>query len=305
MTLTNENYYSKEASLEYMSVSQYKQFCKCEAAAMAQLNGEWEFPMTTAMMVGSYVDAWIEGTLPEFQEKHPEIFNVKLEETPETVDLLKECDPDLITRNDTIKSNKLSEAKQKYPECFKKTFSLKADYVQAEEIIELIKNEEGFKPYLSGKKQVILTAELFGTKWKIKIDDYDEGKKITDWKIMRSMERIMGKSFVEHWGYDLQMAIYGEVVKKLTGLDLETDLAVVTKEEPPDRDVINIPEWRREDILREVERNMPHILSVKAGVTPPERCGVCKYCRATKTITGPIDFELVGLSAAERRAIGV
>lgn len=261
MTLTNENYYSKEANLEYMSVSQYKQFCKCEAAAMAQLNGDWEFPMTTAMLVGSYVDAWIEGTLPEFKEKHPEIF--------------------------------------------KKNGELKADYVQAEEIIELIKNEEGFKPYLSGKKQVIATAELFGTKWKIKIDDYDEGKKITDWKIMRSMERIMGKSFVEHWGYDLQMAIYAKVIEKLTGLDLETNLAVVTKEEPPDRDVINIPEWRREDILREVERNMPRILSVKAGETPPERCGVCKYCRATKTITGPIDFELVGLSAAERRAIGV
>lgn len=261
MNLTNENYYSAEANMEYMSVSQYKQFCKCEAAAMAQLKGEWDFPMTTAMMVGSYVDAWIEGTLDEFKEKHPEIF--------------------------------------------KKNGELKADYVQAEELIELIKNEEGFKPYLSGKKQVIATAELFGTKWKIKIDNYDEGEKITDWKVMRSMERIMGKSFVEHWGYDLQMAIYAEVIKKLTGLSLETDLAVVTKEEPPDKDVINIPEWRRDDILCEVGRNMPHILSVKRGEIPPERCGVCKYCRATKKITAPIDFELVGLSAAERRAIGV
>ena len=41
MILTNDNYYSPEANWEYMSVSQYKQFLKCEAAAMAQLKGEW------------------------------------------------------------------------------------------------------------------------------------------------------------------------------------------------------------------------------------------------------------------------
>ena len=60
MILTNDNYYSSEANRRYMSVSQYKQFCKCEAAAMAQIMGEWEFPKTTALLVGSYVDAWVE-----------------------------------------------------------------------------------------------------------------------------------------------------------------------------------------------------------------------------------------------------
>ena len=259
MTLTNENYYSLEANREYMSVSQYKQFMSCEAAAMAQLNGEWETEKSTAMLIGSYVDAWIEGTLPEFLENHPELF--------------------------------------------KKNGELRAEFQKAEEVIEVIKNDDGFLPYRSGEKQVILTAELFGTLWKIKMDDYDKGVKITDWKVMRSMERIMGKSFVEHWGYDLQMAIYGAVVKKNTGLNLETNLSVVTKEEPPDKDIINIPEWRKEDLLNEVERNMPHILSVKLGEIPPQRCGVCKYCRATKKITEPIDFEMVGLSYAERRAI--
>ena len=42
MTLANENYYSNETNREYMSVSQYKQFQKCEAAAMAQIKGEWQ-----------------------------------------------------------------------------------------------------------------------------------------------------------------------------------------------------------------------------------------------------------------------
>lgn len=254
MTLTNENYYSDIANQTYMSVSQYKQFRKCEAAAMAQLKGEWQPQQTTALLVGSYVDAWVEGTLDDFREHHPELF--------------------------------------------KKDGSLKSDFVQAESIINRISKDQRFMEYLSGKKQEIRTAELFGTNWKIKIDSLLPDK-IVDLKVMRSMERIMGKSFVEHWGYDLQMAIYAEV----EGSGLETYLAVVTKQIPADTEVIHIPRWRREELLEEVEKMMPRIMRVKTGEEEPERCGMCDYCRATKKITEPIDFELVGLSLSERKAL--
>lgn len=254
MILTNENYYSSEANREYMSVSQYKQFMKCEAAAMAQLRGEWESPKTTALLVGSYIDSWFEGTLDEFKAANPEIYT--------------------------------------------KTGKLKADFVQAEDIIAFVQKDPMFMRYMAGKKQIILTAEIFGTKWKIKIDSYHPDK-IVDLKVMRSMERIMGKSFVEHWGYDLQMAIYAAV----EGRDLATYLAVVTKQDIPDKEIISVPRWRRVELLEEVERNMPRILAVKSGQHPPQRCGVCEYCRTTKMLTEPIDFELVGLSATERRAI--
>ena len=255
MILTNENYYSVEANRHYMSVSQYKEFKKCEASALAQISGEWVQPTTTALLVGSYIDAWFEGTLDEFCQNHPEIF--------------------------------------------KKDGSLKADYVQAEELIEFVQRDPVFMEYMAGEKQVIRTRELFGVPWKIKIDSYHPNRMIVDGKVMRSMERIMGKSFVEHWGYDLQMAVYSAV----EGSDLDTYLAVVTKEDPPDKDVIHIPKWRRDELLAEIERDIPHIIEVKSGKIPTQRCGVCKYCRATKMITEPIDFELVGLSTAERRAI--
>ena len=254
MILTNENYYSPEANQEYMSVSQYKDFQKCEAMALASLRGEWERPMTTALLVGSYIDAWFEGTLEEFCRAHPEIF--------------------------------------------KKNGSLKADFIQAEEIIAFLQKDPTFMRYMAGKKQIILTSEMFGTKWKIKIDSYHPDK-IVDLKVMRSMERIMGKSFVEHWGYDLQMAIYAAV----EGRDIATYLAVVTKQEPPDKEIISVPRWRRMELLEEVEKEMPRILAIKSGKHPPRRCGVCEYCRATKMLTEPIDFELVGLSAAERMAV--
>lgn len=254
MILTDENYYSDIANREYMSVSQYKSFQKCEAAAMAELRGEWTHPKTTALLVGSYVDSWFEGTLDEFKRQNPEIYT--------------------------------------------KSGGLKSDFVQAEQIIERVQRDPMFMRYMGGKKQQILTSELFGTKWKIKIDSYHPDK-IVDLKVMRSMERVMGKSFVEHWGYDLQMAVYAAV----EGRDLATYLAVVTKQTPPDIEIISIPRWRRMELLEEVEKSMPRILAVKSGAAPAHRCGVCEYCRSTKVITEPIDFELVGLSAAERQAL--
>jgi hypothetical protein len=257
MILTNDNYYSTEANQEYMSVSQYKDFQKCEAMALASLRGEWIRPQTTALLVGSYIDSWFEGTLNEFKATHPEIYKK--------------------TRGSLV---------------------LKADFIQAEEIIKFLQKDPMFMRYMSGKKQIIKTAELFGTLWKIKMDSYHNDK-IVDLKIMRSMERIMGKSFVEHWGYDLQMAIYAAV----EGRDLATYLAVATKQDPPDKEIISVPRWRRVELLEDVESKMPRILAIKRGEIPPMRCGVCEYCRATKMLTEPIDFEMVGLSAAERFAL--
>ena len=258
MTLTNENYFSSEKNLKYMSVSQYKSFLKCEAATMAELHGEWSKPKSTALLVGSYVDAWFEGTLDEFKAENPDIF--------------------------------------------KRDGTLKADYVQAEEIIKRVQEDEVFMKYMSGEKQTVFTAELFGIEWKIKIDSLLPDK-IVDLKVMRSMERIMGKSFVEHWSYDLQMAVYAAIYKKATGKELPTYLAVVTKQTPPDLEVIDIPEWRHEEILEDVKKHLPRIIDVKKGIVEPMRCGVCEYCRATKKIEVPIDFELVGLSNYEREAL--
>ena len=62
MILNNENYYSPEANQEYMSVSQYKAFMNCEAAAMASISGRYERPTTRALLVGSFVDRYFEGT---------------------------------------------------------------------------------------------------------------------------------------------------------------------------------------------------------------------------------------------------
>ena len=144
MILTAENYFSKEANMEYMSASQFKAFNSCEAAALAELNGEYEREITTSLLVGSYVDAHFEKTLDIFKAKHPEIFT--------------------------------------------KAGDLKAEYKQAEKIIERIERDELFMQYMSGEKQVIKTGEIDGVKFKIKMDSYHENDKIVDMKIMKDFE---------------------------------------------------------------------------------------------------------------------
>lgn len=48
LKLTKDNYFSLEASRQYMSVSQFKGFVPayggCEAASVAKLSGEWVEP---------------------------------------------------------------------------------------------------------------------------------------------------------------------------------------------------------------------------------------------------------------------
>lgn len=252
MQLTAENYYSTEANREFMSVSQFKSFQKCEAAAIAELRGEYTRPRTTALLVGSYVDSWFEGTLDTFRIDNPEIFK--------------------------------SDGK------------LKADYIQAEAIIERVQKDKLFMEYMAGEKQRIFSAELFGCKWKIKVDSYHPNK-IVDLKIMRTMERIMGISFIVHWGYDIQ----GSVYQAIEGNRKPFYIAAATKEAPTDLEVIHIPQYALDEALCFVGKSMPRVLAVKNGEVNAERCGRCPHCRATKVLTAPIDMEDVGFSAKELR----
>lgn len=79
MVLTEQNYYGKEANERFFSVSQYKDFTKCEAMAMAKIRGEYQQAVTRALLVGSFVDSYFEGTLPEFMKENPGIYTRKNE----------------------------------------------------------------------------------------------------------------------------------------------------------------------------------------------------------------------------------
>ena len=73
--LTESNYFSTDANRRWMSASQLKSFLTCPARTIAELNGQYQRETSTALLVGSYVDAHFSGTLDQFRAAHPEIYN--------------------------------------------------------------------------------------------------------------------------------------------------------------------------------------------------------------------------------------
>ena len=256
ITLTQDNYYSQEMNREFMSVSQYKDFVGsygrlgCEYCAMEKLSGEWIEEKTTAMMVGSYVDAYFEGSLDRFKSENPEIF--------------------------------------------KRDGSLKAEYTKAEEIITRIERDEYFMKFMSGDKQVIMTGEFAGTKWKIKMDSYLVDTAIVDLKIVESITKpkwvrdIGYLDFIRYWGYDTQGAMYQEIVRQNTGKKLPFYIAAATKEKESDIQIIHVTDNYLQEALNAVEMNMPRIMRVKNRESEPDRCELCDCCRHNRVLHHPI-----------------
>ena len=150
--------------------------------------------------------------------------------------------------------------------------------------------------YLSGEKQVIMTANLFGCEWKIKMDSYLPGMAIVDLKVMASItdlkwvKDIGHLDFVRYWGYDIQGAIYQKVVELNTGKKLPFYIAAVTKENEPDIRIIHITQNYLDEALALVEANINRVLEVKNGEVLPDRCDACDCCRHNRVLKEPISI---------------
>lgn len=232
LELDQNNYYSPEANQQYFSVSQYKDFMQCEAMALAKIRGEYKPEMTRAMLTGSFVDSYFEGTLDQFMKDHPAVFTRKQE--------------------------------------------LRSEFRKANEIIARIRSDELFMKFMSGEKQRIMTFDLFGVPWKIKMDSYLPGICITDLKVVARFKSL------PFWRYDLQGAVYKAGVLMNTDELLPFYLAVATKERTIDLDIFQIPDSTIDMALSEIERNIQHYAAVKYGLVPPAYCGKCDYCKSIK-----------------------
>lgn len=239
--INNENYFSKEQRMKYMGASQFKAFLNCESAALAEILGEYEHEKTTALLVGSYVDAHFEGTLDIFKAQNPEIF---------------------------IKSG-----------------ALKAEYRQAEYIIQRIERDEMFMKYMAGEKQVIKIGEIEGIPFKTKIDSYHPGKAIVDLKVMRDMAPVwkdgQKMEWWEAWGYAYQGAIYQAV----EGNSLPFFIAVATKETETDIKLFQMSQSTLDCAIETVKAKVKRFDDIKKGLVEPERCGRCNCCKFNKVLS--------------------
>lgn len=249
--LTSKNYYDDD---EYLSASAMKLYLKCE------LQGKEGYgdSQSTAMLVGSYVDSYIEGTLDQFKEEHPEIISSKGATKGE----------------------------------------LKAEFKKAIEICDYIDNNAIFCQFMSGEKQTIMSGFIEGVPFKIKMDSYSKGIAINDLKVMRSVTDSNGRfcDFITPWGYDIQLACYQEIVYQNTGERLPCYICAVTKEEPINSVIVNIPQEILDRALYTVKENIVKAYDIKMGRIAPTGCGVCKTCIAKRSKETPIIsmYELIG-----------
>ncbi|MGX8711655.1 MAG: PD-(D/E)XK nuclease-like domain-containing protein [bacterium] len=256
MILTAENYFSPENQLAYMGSSQFKAFVACPAAAFAEIRGEYRQEETTALLVGSFVDAYFEGTLDVFKAKHPALF--------------------------------------------KKDGGLKSEYVQAEQIIQRIERDKMFMRYMAGQKQVIMTGEIVGVPFKIKIDSFHPGKAIVDQKIMKDFESIWNPTeghrvpYWQFWGYDYQGAIYREIVRQNIGDTLPFMIAAATKQKVTRLQIGQISPERLDYCLDIVKHEAPQFAAIKRGEAPAERCGQCDYCAETAVLSEVVEYREAG-----------
>ena len=245
MKLTKRNYYSKKADQEYMSYSQFKTFNECPAKAMAILNGTYKLEESESMLIGSYVDAWLDGELDKFREEHPEIFNTR-------------------------------------------TGELKAGFKLAEELCLIIFADEYLYKKLKGKRQIIITGNIAGVKFKGKIDSLKKDC-IVDGKVLKDCEDIWHngekKPFYRANMYDIQSAIYKTLYMQQTGKDLPFELAVVTKEKQPDKRIFRFSDETINDALQEIIAKAPVFDAIKQGKEEAWSCGKCDYCKMQKFLS--------------------
>ena len=245
MEVAKDNYFDNTG---HFSVSKYKKFLRCELDGLSDY-GNPSIPM----LVGSYVDSYVEGTLEQFKLDHPEIIS---------------------TRGKT-------------------KGQLKSEFKQAEEICEFIDNDKLLTQFLSGEKQKIFTGEINEVPFKIMMDSYSKGIAISDLKIMRSITDRSGDyyDFISAWGYDTQLACYQEIVRQNTGEQLPVFICALTKEYPINSAIINIPQSILDIAYYDVVSNINRYYDIWSGLEVPVGCGKCKTCISSRNSTPIISLD--------------
>jgi len=264
MILNDDNYFSQESNEKFMSVSQFKQGVEelggCETKMVAELKGEYQRSYSTALTVGSYIHVAFE------------------DETA--------------FDNFVMKNQERIYTKQGKP---------KAEFIQADKMIQTLKNDKFCMYALQGEKEVIYTGELFGVEWKIKIDNINHEKGFfSDIKSTQELRKRYWSdrfkryvSFVESYGYDIQMAVYQEIIRQNTGRIYNPFIVAITKESTPDKAIIHFDEEKLKDALEYVSEHIDSVVAAKVGERDAHRCEKCEYCRSTKKLTTTISVDVL------------
>lgn len=284
--ITKTNYFQPDIEAAFLSNSQVKRFRSCEAAALAALSSP---PAASkALQVGSYVDAYCDGpaAFARYCEEHK-------------------------------------------AEIYRKDGKLYADYSAALDSIRRLRDDRMGRLLTTGRHQVIVSGVIAGEAVKGKIDVLLNQKQverlaaefpdtrphlmgpdgvlmpglIVDVKTCRDYADVWSPvegqrvPWARYWGYDVQLSIYRELYRQMTGLTLPCAIAAVTKQTPADIIALAIPDQDLTAALYAVEDDIPHIARVKRGEIKPRACGDpdCPYCRRTRRLVGFVNWQMTGM----------
>lgn len=236
---------------------------ECEAAQLAQLKGEWKPQRDpTALLVGNYLHSYFES---------PEAHQAFLDEHPEI----------LATTG-------------------KNRGQPKAPYQAADKMIQTLETDALFRGLYRGQKELIVTGSIGGVDWKGKLDCYVGSAKepfFIDLKTTKDIherywieETSQWGSFIEKYRYQLQMAVYQELIRQQYDVKARPLIVAVSKQDPPDKAIVEVPQDDLDEWLDRVIQEQDRIQAVKNGEVEPTRCEKCEYCRATKKLSGVVSM---------------
>jgi hypothetical protein len=256
--LIHENYFSPEMMMKYMSTSQFKAFESCEAAALAELKGEYAVDKE-AYKEGRYFEHCITGNEELFMMQNPDMISSKG-----------------ATKGD-LKSN--------YKRVSGSVEAFNRQYMFTDVTDKC-------------ESQVIVTGDIGGIPFKGMVDFLDmdtfdgyDTKCMKDFKKVYSDNEKMYVNWFFAYGYNYQAAIYRELIRQTFGEAGRQHILAVTKEEVPDVAALHFSDEILDNALDIIKEFAPRYDRIKRGLIEPERCEKCAYCRETKVIT---DFEMVG-----------
>lgn len=255
LVLTKDNYYSKEADIAYLSSSQFKDFLKCQAYALAKIKGEWVDEKSDALLIGSYVDSYFSGELETFKAEHPEIFNSRTGELKAQFQNAEELIK-VILGDDMLYEHLMGEHQAIY-------------------VGEI--NGVPFK----GK---------FDSDFDDKIVDGKVMKDLEPVWAKNQFGRYTKVNFAIAQRYDIQGAIYQELKRQKTGKRVPFILDVVTKEKVPSKALLQIDNETLDIALEEVKEKAPHFQDIKMGLVEPIYCGKCDYCKSVLKVNKVVSF---------------
>lgn len=240
--LNEDNYFSNEMNMQYTGSSQIKSFIDCEARTIAELKGEWEEPTSDAMLVSSYIDEAISGTLDIFKEQNPQIF----------------------TRTGDLKAQ-YKIAEKVLEQINNDPMFLK--YVSGEHQV-----------IMTGKISNVPVKIKIDSYFKDKaIIDL---KAMKDLELIWNNQTRERENFINAYDYILQAALYQEIVRQNTGKQLPFIIAVCTKQEYSERALLSIPQDELNMKLEFLKGYLPHLQELKEGKVQPTFCGKCNYCKS-------------------------